>query len=228
MKKIGLIALVAVLAVGGMGIGYAAWTDTIYINGTVGTGSVCLEIEPVFYGETNFCKDSINKPNEPADYNWSGWIESRGSLSCPDGYRFVEKYCSDKDVAEITFAEVLDNDGYIEALEVTVWNAYPHFLGQITFEVCNCGTIPVKIKTPVIDQSPFLLVEFRDSLMVGGQLEDQCQEISFFIGVVQHEGYWDNDVWVVDDPTKPLLPMDTPLTFTIAVEAIQWHEYTGP
>ncbi len=44
MKKIGLLALAMVLALGTFGVAYAAWTDTITIDGTVNTGSVDLEI----------------------------------------------------------------------------------------------------------------------------------------------------------------------------------------
>jgi hypothetical protein len=44
-KKIGLLALALVLALGALGVGYASWTDTIFINGTVETGSVELEIK---------------------------------------------------------------------------------------------------------------------------------------------------------------------------------------
>lgn len=39
MKKIGLLALAAILALGAMGVGYAAWTQTLAINGTVSTGT---------------------------------------------------------------------------------------------------------------------------------------------------------------------------------------------
>lgn len=39
MKKIGLIGLIMILALGAMGIGYAAWQQTLVINGTVETGN---------------------------------------------------------------------------------------------------------------------------------------------------------------------------------------------
>jgi hypothetical protein len=38
--KLGAIFLISVLAIAGVGAGYAAWTDTIYIDGKVNTGSV--------------------------------------------------------------------------------------------------------------------------------------------------------------------------------------------
>jgi hypothetical protein len=224
MKKIGLLALAMVLAVGGMGVGYAAWIDTIYINGTVTSGEVCLAIEEGTYGEVTTCPVSINNPPLRADRNWSGWVKQQGNVSCPPGYKFLTKPCTNKDVGTVSFSEVLDDDGNIVQLNVTIDNAYPHFLTHITFQVCNCGTIPVKIYAPVFTQSDFLLIEYRNG--VGEQLEPgECHEISLFVGVVQHEGYWDNGNWIVDDPRQDLLPMDTDLTFTIDIEGIQWNEY---
>ena len=44
MKKIGIICLALVLALGTLGVGYAMWDKTLYINGTVNTGEVNLEI----------------------------------------------------------------------------------------------------------------------------------------------------------------------------------------
>lgn len=44
MKKIGLICLALVLALGTVGVGYAHWSKNLYIEGTVNTGEVNLEI----------------------------------------------------------------------------------------------------------------------------------------------------------------------------------------
>jgi hypothetical protein len=44
MKKLGLIILVAVMALGALGAAYAAWTQNLYANATVNTGSVAAEI----------------------------------------------------------------------------------------------------------------------------------------------------------------------------------------
>ena len=43
MKKIGLICSILVLALGALGVGYAAWTDTVNVTGDMTTGSVCWE-----------------------------------------------------------------------------------------------------------------------------------------------------------------------------------------
>jgi hypothetical protein len=45
VKKLGLIALAVVMALGAMGVGYAYWFDTFKINGTVTTGSLVVGIK---------------------------------------------------------------------------------------------------------------------------------------------------------------------------------------
>ena len=44
MKKIGLLCMALVLALGMLGVGYATWTDTVYIDGTVNMGTVGIEL----------------------------------------------------------------------------------------------------------------------------------------------------------------------------------------
>jgi len=45
MKKIGLLSLALVLALGTLGVGYALWFDEVTIEGTVNTGNVEISIE---------------------------------------------------------------------------------------------------------------------------------------------------------------------------------------
>jgi len=58
MKKIGLLSLALVLALGTLGVAYAHWTDTITIEGTVNTGSVDINVE--YYSGTDIYKDVSN------------------------------------------------------------------------------------------------------------------------------------------------------------------------
>ena len=53
--KIGAIFLMSVITLAGVGAGYAAWTDTVFINGYITTGSVDLNI--VGYSGTWVWKD---------------------------------------------------------------------------------------------------------------------------------------------------------------------------
>jgi hypothetical protein len=59
MKKIGLLCLALVLALGALGVGYAAWIDTITIQGTVNTGSVDINVE--YYSGTDIYKNLDNE-----------------------------------------------------------------------------------------------------------------------------------------------------------------------
>lgn len=59
MKRIGLICLALVLALGALGMGYALWWDEVTITGDVFTGSVDIEIVEV--SETWVYKDLITR-----------------------------------------------------------------------------------------------------------------------------------------------------------------------
>ncbi len=71
MKKIGLLCLTLVVALGTLGVGYALWWDTLYISGTVETGDIGLEWgqgdpydteiaeKDVSYGECSISGDTL-------------------------------------------------------------------------------------------------------------------------------------------------------------------------
>lgn len=216
MKKIALLVLALVVALGALGVGYAAWTDDVTISGSVATGELDLCIKPGTITEVGGCPDK----------NWHGWIQSPGEESCPPGYAFDQIFLAPegKCPATVSFTEILDAEGKIQGYTVTINDAYPYFLADISFYVCNCGTIPLKIQAPVISQNPSLVIQYGDN--IGRQLHrGQCVEISYMVGVTQHEGYFNGQgVWIVDDVNAPLTPMNTPLSFTIMLSGIQWNE----
>lgn len=57
-KKIGLLSLTLVLTLGAIGIGLAKWSDTVTIEGTVNTGTVCLDFVPNSFT----AKDGVTPP----------------------------------------------------------------------------------------------------------------------------------------------------------------------
>jgi hypothetical protein len=59
MKKIGLLCMALVLALGMLGVGYAMWKDEVTIEGTVNTGTV--EIEIVELSETYVYKNVTSR-----------------------------------------------------------------------------------------------------------------------------------------------------------------------
>ena len=82
MKKIGLLSLALVLALGALGVGYAHWTDTITVEGTVCTGSV--DINVVYLSGSDVYKDLSNDHlvyyfwlKDPAGaIIWDSWSEA--------------------------------------------------------------------------------------------------------------------------------------------------------
>ncbi|MFC1872040.1 hypothetical protein ACFLYF_06580, partial [Chloroflexota bacterium] len=132
-KKFGFLALVLVLLLGSLGVGYAAWTDTIYIDGTVSTGEVCVKFGPSISIDDSFCYNHIDPPylNQPYDWNSTPGVNFPGRA-----------YQVDKNVA-CAFYQL--NDAH-DLLTLTFDNVYPYYYNHTSFWVCNCGTVPVKIQ----------------------------------------------------------------------------------
>ncbi len=213
MKKIGAICLALVLALGGLGAVYAMWSEELVIDTTVQTGEVCLEMYGL--GEVKAARDS--------DWNWDTWEASGTAHSCPSGYTFGEPVNAGKDVAwidwepdedgdtEYTHLYSSDENVRFDSLYVVIRDAYPYYLGEISVQVHNCGTIPVILAEPVMTQDyPGLLVELRDS--IGEQYDpSEAHEVSFYIGVMQEALQSDDESYV-------------PLTFSITITGNQWNE----
>jgi hypothetical protein len=66
-KKMGLLFMVLVIALAGIGVGFAAWTKTILIEGTVETGSVDLD-----FG--NYSGTWVWKLDDDSAADWSGKV----------------------------------------------------------------------------------------------------------------------------------------------------------
>ncbi|MFC1864619.1 hypothetical protein ACFLYG_02185 [Chloroflexota bacterium] len=128
MKKIGLLCLAIVLALGTLGVGYAMWDKTLYVDATVETGEVNALWTEAFSNDdgvvTDSEKDDDDNGLDPKDV----WLAN-------DTPRY------DKDVASciVTGADT-------QEMTVTLNNAYPSYFPTVLFDFVNTGTIPVKIQ----------------------------------------------------------------------------------
>ena len=123
MKKIGLLSLALVLALGTLGVAYAMWSDTLLIEGEVNTG----ELSVMFDSQYDNDALTLDDPKEAGSWNVSGekpvWTGERYS----------------KHVASTTST-------YEEkAARIIVTNGYPCYWGSVIWDVHNDGTIPVKL-----------------------------------------------------------------------------------
>ena len=221
MKKIGLLCLALVLALGALGVGYASWTDSVTIDGSVTTGEVCImfadcdlidDVQPINTGG--------DYPTNDPDYTC---LNGFAYDSTPDHGYYWEL---DKNVA--WGEQLISADG--KTLEVTLHNTYPCNFNRLGFYVLNCGTIPIKIDHILIDGIPFsggvpfVQYDFNGDGAYdfeiqwgnnwGAQIEPdgRSPEFSFWMHVLQ---------------PCPQGQLDT-LHFTIEIVAVQWNGYPLP
>ncbi|MDD4238082.1 MAG: hypothetical protein PHT62_05950 [Desulfotomaculaceae bacterium] len=121
MKKMMTVCLIAMLALGVMGFGFAKWSDTITAEVNVSTGSVLVGI-----------LDKGTNDQGP-DPNVLPGINSEG-----------------KDVASIVSLNsgtAIGNTGYFESITETITNAYPYYAPSTTIEIASLGSVPVKTES---------------------------------------------------------------------------------
>jgi hypothetical protein len=163
MKKIGIISLALVLALGSLGIAYAHWSDQLFIEGTVHGGELMVGFTEVF------CEEMHGDPPVPGEY--------------------LDKDVGDCDVEYVDYrvCSHTGKDGYGGAI-VTITDAYPCYEVHITFVVDNLGTIPaifegVTISDPtdeltynpdleaLVDADGVEIINFDFVNLIGMQLE---------------------------------------------------------
>ena len=125
MKKIGLLAMVLVMALGGLGIGYAHWSETLTMSGTAETG----DINPYF--SCIAANDDWLTQLDP--YGWGQWNYGSGLWEGARKTKHIGRTC---------LAGGTPNQG---DLIMTVTNAYPTYYGSGRYCIENSGTVPVNV-----------------------------------------------------------------------------------
>jgi hypothetical protein len=118
MKKIGLLSLALVLALGALGIGYATWSDNVTIEQTIYTGNFEIGIRDV----------GTNDPCESNDPSYDKHVASCNSSN----HDYV--------------GSLQDTDYYAKIVEV-LDNVYPCYSCNITWEIANLGSVPAFLGT---------------------------------------------------------------------------------
>ena len=210
MRKIGLIAMALVLALGALGVGFAAWTDTVTVAGTVDSGNVCV-------GFTNWIV--LSDPCSP------GTPDS----TCDVGFGNEGPAPENKNVG-CTSATRVDQ----HTIAVTLTDVYPCYFATVSVHAVNCGTIPIKLEECELtydDGTGPQTVPLADSSVVRIQGPDQYGGTSDVM-----ELKWVNGTGAQLEPgdehedsfhihiLQPAMPGST-YTFTISRMATQWNEY---
>ena len=149
MKKIGLLALAIVLALGTMGAGFAYWTETLTIEDTnleTGMFNVSFDYNSLQKGiisnddsdatQTMWCNGEYNTPVNPAPDDDGGDPTAHQVMQTP-----VNRI---EDLASTT---VSMPDPNTLTATVTITGAYPSYYPTVFFTIRNWGTIPAKVQS---------------------------------------------------------------------------------
>jgi hypothetical protein len=134
-----VVLLFVALAV--VGVGYGLWSKTLYIEGTVGTGSLDAVFVDPFTDDDGKVNDSGLDSTDVGDCAISVNDPAGSCDPKASGHNVARK---DKDVGTCT-VEYAAQDPTGETLVLTIDNAYPSYYCTVFFDVRNTGSIPVKI-----------------------------------------------------------------------------------
>jgi len=129
MKKMGLLCLALVLALGTIGVGYATWSANVTVEQTVKTGNFQVGVADLGTNDSNTgCEIGEDGPCNDPGYNKHVATCTSMNISGDDDF-------------------VLDDTTYYSKVKETIINGYPCYSCNVTFEFANIGTIPAKLKS---------------------------------------------------------------------------------
>lgn len=197
--RLAVLPMLVMLGLLATGFAYAHWSQTLYIEGSVATGSPDWE----------FTWTSSTDPGPP-----NFVLDDH----CSDNFK--DRWTGDKDVGYTT-AKINEENNHI--VEVTLNNVYPSYCVTVAVYAHNCGTIPLKIEKVIIDENEItttskvrldlnsdelfdIEIWWRDGFGVQTEPCEDFPEISFWIHILQDA------------------PQSATLNFTIEIVAVQCLE----
>lgn len=230
MKKIGLICMALVLALGALGVGFAMWSDTITIDGTVNTGNVDIVVTD--WSNTWVWKVVGNPdyPNEIAVMHQ--WESDPNNELPPDGMVPVGPGPGGK----VAYADS-DRLGD-DRVGVYFGNLFPSVDFIADFLVHCAGSIPVRVQlTNITCDNPLIndnmTVAYYLSNAAGDLIDydpstpDIIDPIPGLEGMQLHYCEWLIVMITIHLPQNDALMLQTG-TITGTIQVVQWNEYVGP
>lgn len=211
-NKILLTSFLVILSVSLLGLVYAHWEASLYINGEVESGELDWEFAP----------GTVIHLDHGLDYNASNFPE-------------VGAHLLDKDVGSTTVVlQDTDGDGDYDTLNVTLSNVYPWYYEHIAFKLHNNGEIPLKVWKVIIETATgnYTYYELNEQELNEGEYLDLDGDGKYDIVIWWGDNFGEQlhpcesvdislDITVLQEAK-----MGTTYTFRIYIIAIQWNMYT--
>ena len=160
MKKKGigskalLLSLALVVALGGLGVGYAHWQGTLDITGTVQAGTINVGWYLWSGGDPGAGIDEVwNPPSGLPVGGVAPWQHIGTGVIVPSVV-----------VCNSPIIPGGVNVPHYQTLTATITDAYPYYYVDWQVHLHNCGTLPVIVKPVVITSDPELNVTFPDGM----------------------------------------------------------------
>jgi len=218
--KLGVMFIVAAMALAGIGAGYAAWFDTITVEGSVSTGSVEWEVSDV--SETHVWKIHGLLPSDPY-YNpdWGNEIYvdyamlSEADIKAMFPGLFIEEISSSYVTVSADKHDVT----------VTYDNLFPCILFKADIVIEYTGTVPGKIND--IFYNPTGGIDWIAPLIASGDIYAKARDVQ---GNVVELGYQLHENDLIHIELWVHIPQNNDLMlksggFTASFEVVQWNEY---
>ncbi|GBF09370.1 esterase/lipase [Aeropyrum pernix] len=238
-REMGVTAtLLAVLAVSALAGAYALWYDDLSMNIAVDTGEVDWEFVDNSWGSKDPCylpDDGDPEGTAPLsgdDYNL--YPQGTPPFSSPYNWSGQSPVRVTKDVGcDEVIPRDTDGDGDWDTLEFNIYNAYPFYYTQLTFDVRNNGTVPIKIAQVLIDENCDSTID-HDPINEINKNDVEVQGVYLFggevllwwgdnFGVQLHhndDAAMGMDIVVVQEAEE-----NQSYNFCIKLQAVQWNEY---
>ena len=195
MRKLLLLSLKGIMSIAILGVGYALWSDTVEIHGSVATGNVdvALVLGAIVEDEDS---ETLGGEATTADTGLPG-----DDLDNTDEWMDVGQ-CD----------AFLDGNG---AMAISLTNVYPSFDCWISFDVISLGTIPVHVDLPQFINAGAGPISPPDGVDVDQCYADQVQ---------LHEGEQESCTIHIHYTNDTIPEQGTTVQFWIQIVAKQYKE----
>ena len=134
MKKIGLLCMALVLALGALGVSYAMWYDDLYISGNVTTGFVDVDFNSQYDNDAGATQAD---PKEIGRWDFAQvppvWV----------GNRYTKHVATTSSTFDDGIGGTPSLD--LDTATITIANGYPSYYGSVCWDIINRGQIPVTL-----------------------------------------------------------------------------------